>query len=153
MERVKKSIVNNNISGVTILGGEPFDQADQLVFFLKEIKRINLNVLVFTGYYYEELLMRGVNAEIFDYIDLLIEGPFEQELLDLSRPWVGSSNQKYRFLTDVWDESILTKYKNKLEVHINIDGTIDINGMIDQNNLRNLQKKIKAKIKLESPKP
>ena len=144
VERVKQSIENYNITGVTILGGEPFDQADTLALFLQEIKKLNLNVLAFSGYYYEQLLQRGVNAEIFDYIDLLIEGPFEQELLDLSRPWVGSSNQKYRFLTNQWDESIFTTYTNKVEVRVNANGTIDINGMIDQDSLRELQKQIQA---------
>ena len=144
VERVKQSIENNNITGVTILGGEPFDQADTLSIFLQEIKKLNLNVLAFSGYYYEQLLQRGVNTEIFDYIDLLIEGPFEQDLLDLSRPWVGSSNQKYRFLTDEWDESIFTTYTNKVEVRVNANGTIEINGMIDQDSLRELQKQIQA---------
>ena len=144
VERVEQSIENHNITGVTILGGEPFDQAETLALFLQEVKRLNLNVLAFSGYYYEQLLQRGVNPEIFDYIDLLIEGPFEQELLDLSRPWVGSSNQKYRFLTDQWDESIFTTYTNKVEVRVNVNGTIDINGMIDQDSLRELQNQIQA---------
>lgn len=144
IERVKQSIQENGITGVTILGGEPFDQADALAPFLEAVQNLNLNVLAFSGYYYEQLLQRGVNPEIFDYIDLLIEGPFDQQHLDLSRPWVGSSNQKYRFLSDLWDESMLTMYSNKVEVRVNADGTIDINGMIDAESLLELQKQIQA---------
>ena len=74
--------------------------------------------------------------EFFDLIkshniDLLIDGGFEQDKFDLSRPWVGSSNQRYYFLTDFYTPEILQKYKNKIEARISKDGRLELNGMGD----------------------
>ncbi len=121
------------IEGVTFLGGEPFEQAKELAELARLIKEEGLSVLCFTGYILEELRAkndRHVN-KLLDNIDLLIDGGFEQKNYDLSRPWVGSSNQRYIFLTDFYSADILKKYKNKIEVRISPDGKTEINGMGD----------------------
>ena len=64
---------------------------------------------------------------------MLIDGEFDESQKDFSRPWVGSSNQQYHFLTDRYDETILTKYKNKIEVNVQKNGVVFINGMGDFN--------------------
>ncbi len=123
----------DNIEGVTFLGGEPFEQAKELSALSKMVKRNNLSVLCFTGYTLEELKLKK-DKYINDFlsnIDLLIDGGFEQEHFDLSRPWVGSSNQRFIFLTDRYCENDLKKYKNKIELHLDYDGRIEINGMGD----------------------
>ena len=123
----------DNIEGVTFLGGEPFEQAKELSELSKMVKRDNLSVLCFTGYTLEELELkkdRYIN-EFLSNIDLLIDGGFEQEHFDISRPWVGSSNQRFIFLTDRYCENDLKKYKNKIELHLDYDGKIEINGMGD----------------------
>ena len=123
----------DNIEGVTFLGGEPFEQAKELSELSKMVKRDNLSVLCFTGYTLEELELkkdRYIN-EFLSNIDLLIDGGFEQEHFDISRPWVGSSNQRFIFLTDRYCENDLKKYKNKIELHLDYDGRIEINGMGD----------------------
>ena len=67
--------------------------------------------------------------KLLKYTDLLIDGEFIVEKKDFSRPWVGSSNQRYIFLSGKYDEKMLSSYKNKIEVRINKDGTIFANGM------------------------
>ena len=64
-------------------------------------------------------------------IDLLIDGEFIEEEKDFSRPWVGSKNQNYHFLSDRFNEKILEEYKNKIEINIEKNGRIFINGMGD----------------------
>lgn len=116
-----------NIQGVTFLGGEPFEQPEALEFLARGAKEAGLSVLCFTGGKIEEIK----NREILNHIDLLIDGEFREEEKDYSRPWVGSKNQRYHFLTDRYDEKILTEYKNKIEVNIQKNGLITINGMGD----------------------
>ena len=118
-----------DIEGVTFLGGEPFEQPEALEFLAKNIKQAGLSVLCFTGFKIEDLKKRY--PEIIANIDILIDGEFKEEERDFSRPWVGSKNQRYHFLTDRYDESILKKYKNKIEVNIKKNGVIFINGMGD----------------------
>ena len=116
-----------NIEGVTFLGGEPFEQFEALAEIAKSIKNKGLSVVCFTGKKFEEI--KEKYSKILPYIDILIDGEFIEEKLDFSRPWVGSTNQKYYFLSDRYDESILEKYKNKAEINIKKDGKIIINGM------------------------
>lgn len=118
-----------NIEGVTFLGGEPFEQPQALEFLSKNAKNAGLSVLCFTGGKIEELQKQY--PKILKNIDLLIDGEFRADEKDFSRPWVGSKNQRYHFLTEKYDESILTKYKNKIEVNIKKNGTMFINGMGD----------------------
>ena len=124
-ERSEESL----IEGVTFLGGEPFEQVEALGIIAERVKEKGLSVLCFTGGKLEELRENSVNKKLLDNTDLLIDGEFIEELTDYSRPWCGSSNQRYHFLTDRYNEEIFTKYKNKVEVNISKNGQIFMNGM------------------------
>lgn len=117
------------IEGVTFLGGEPFEQAEALGLIAEAVKNLELGVLCFTGGYLEELEQDPINKKLLDNIDLLIDGPFEIDKVDYSRPWCGSSNQRYHFLTNRYNEEIFEKYKNKVEVNISKNGIVFMNGM------------------------
>ena len=119
----------DNIEGITFLGGEPFEQAEALGIIAEEVKEKGLSVVCFTGGKLEELNLEAKNTRLLENTDLLIDGEFIEELTDYSRPWCGSSNQRYHFLTDRYDEDIFTKYKNKVEVNISKNGQIFMNGM------------------------
>ena len=122
-----------DIKGVTFLGGEPFEQAEALSELAEKIQSIGLNVVTFTGLLYENLKNSKEKSvlKLLKNTDLLIDGGFEKDKVDFSRPWVGSSNKRYIFLSGKYDEKMLSSYKNKIEVRINKDGTIFANGMGD----------------------
>ena len=118
------------IEGVTFLGGEPFEQAEALGIIAEDvIKKEGLSIVCFTGGTLEELGKNPINKKLLDNTDLLIDGEFIQELTDYSRPWCGSSNQRYHFLTDRYNEEIFKKYNNKVEVNISKNGQVFMNGM------------------------
>ena len=82
--------------GLTIIGGEPladynYEEVLQLCKDLKE-EIPELNIWLYTGYYYDELVDQG-KMEIFDYIDVMVDGRYEEELKDSTLEWRGSSNQ------------------------------------------------------------
>ena len=118
-----------NIEGVTFLGGEPFEQAEALGIIAKAVKKEGLGVLCFTGGLLEELQKKEENKILLENIDLLIDGAFEADKVDYSRPWCGSTNQRYHFLTNRYNKEIFEKYKNKIEINISKNGTIFMNGM------------------------
>ena len=118
-----------NIEGVTFLGGEPFEQAESLGIIAKAVKKEGLGVLCFTGGLLEELQQKEENKILLENIDLLIDGAFEADKVDYSRPWCGSTNQRYHFLTKRYNKEIFEKYKNKIEINISKNGTIFMNGM------------------------
>ena len=129
-EEIKNS---KEIEGVTFLGGEPFEQAKELSFLAKKIKELDLSILTFSGNTYDELLKKNniyIN-ELLKYTDLLIDGGFEKDKFDLSRAWIGSKNQRYIFLSDRYSEKDILDIKNKVEMRIQKNGEIFMNGMGD----------------------
>ena len=118
-----------NIDGVTFLGGEPFEQPEALEFLCQKIKEAGLSIICFTGNTIDNIKTK--HQSILKNIDLLIDGEFREEEKDFSRPWVGSKNQNYHFLSNKFNKSILEEYKNKIELNIQKDGMIFINGMGD----------------------
>ena len=129
-ENILKDILETQgIEGVTFLGGEPFEQPEALKFLSEKIKQNGLSVVCFTGNKIENLKIKY--PDILQNIDLLIDGEFIENEKDFSRPWVGSKNQRYHFLTNVYDENIFEQYTNKVEINIQKNGVIFINGMGD----------------------
>lgn len=82
--------------GVTILGGEPFDQAETLETLVEKLKTKNYHVAIYTGYTLETLLARDEECvnRILAKIDLLIDGAFDRNLTRDAGEYRGSSNQK-----------------------------------------------------------
>lgn len=121
------------LEGVTFLGGEPFSQANELSILAAKIKELGLSLLTFSGYEYATIRSSTHPGwrRLLQATDLLIDGPYIQSQHDLSRPWIGSRNQQYRFLTKAYKhlEAELPSIPNKLEIHIHPDGTITANGM------------------------
>lgn len=128
------------VDGVTFLGGEPFDQAAALCEIAREIKKDGLSVVTFTGREIEHIKNSEEPdwLELLELTDLLIDGPFIVEKKDASRPWVGSSNQKYYFLTPRLREyeSRLKDIKNRLEIRMLPNGVVSVNGLILTDDLR-----------------
>jgi len=128
-EIINDIFAQKGIEGVTFLGGEPFEQAEALGEIAEAVKQAGLGVLCFTGGLIEDLKRNNRNKKLLNNIDLLIDGEFVIEKVDYSRPWCGSSNQRYHFLTSRYNEEIFTKYKNKVEVNISPSGVVFMNGM------------------------
>ena len=82
--------------GVTILGGEPFDQPDSTAELVSRLKHRGLHIMVYSGYTIEQLIKRKLPSidYILTHIDLLIDGPFISGLRDGAGEYRGSSNQR-----------------------------------------------------------
>lgn len=121
------------LEGVTFLGGEPFAQAAALAEIARQVKAHGMTVLTLTGYLLEDLKM--ANRVDFDELlaatDLLIDGPFQREHVQFTRPWVGSSNQRFHFLSDRYVRlaPMLSSIPNRVEVRLNPDGRILVSGL------------------------
>lgn len=85
--------------GVTILGGEPFDQPESLQILVERVKAKNYHLVIYSGYTLENLLKR--ESEIINRIlaktDLLIDGSFQRELASNAGEYRGSNNQRLIF--------------------------------------------------------
>ena len=125
------SSYKDRVEGVTFLGGEPLEQIEAVTEVSKAVQSFGLSVIVFTGYEYKSLEHRADFQELIKYVDILIDGRYEQDKTDYSRPWVGSNNQNYYFLTDRYNESVIAECKNKIEVRVSPDNKVILTGMGD----------------------
>lgn len=107
-----KPKVNEHISGLSVLGGDPFNYRNVLALhaLIKWFKKDfpNKNVWVWTGYTFEEIVSEDydlklpisthigayIKKEVLPYIDVLVDGRFELDKRDLTLKWRGSSNQR-----------------------------------------------------------
>jgi len=82
--------------GVTILGGEPFDQPESVAELVSRLKSHSLHVTVYSGYTIEQLIQRRLPSigYILTHIDLLIDGPFDSSLREGAGEYRGSRNQR-----------------------------------------------------------
>ena len=119
------------LSGVTLLGGEPMEQAEELALFAEEAGKLGLTVLTFTGFTRESIGSEGSAAQrrLLDASDLLIDGPYREEERDFSRPLAGSSNQGFHFLTGRIRPEELEEAGNRVELRISPQGLLSGNGM------------------------
>jgi anaerobic ribonucleoside-triphosphate reductase activating protein len=92
------------ISGLSVLGGEPFEPANQpeLLDFITVVKETlpTKDIWVFTGFTLEELLDENAyprtehTDKLLSLIDVMVDGRFEEDKKDISLKFRGSSNQR-----------------------------------------------------------
>jgi len=85
--------------GVSILGGEPFEQPDGLLGLVRALRARGCpHILAYSGYTYERLrrmaLQQPAIGAVLDEIALLVDGPYVEALAGGAGPWTGSGNQR-----------------------------------------------------------
>ena len=93
-EIIEKIRSNPLLDGVTFSGGEPFLWASELLEVAQKVKKMNLNLAVYTGFLFEELEKVKGAKELLKLIDVLVDGPFVQEKKDYRLKFKGSTNQR-----------------------------------------------------------
>ena len=104
IETILNYLDNPHISGLTLLGGEPMDPANQpaLLQLVKKVREKfpEKSIWCFTGYLFDKEIMAQmfdtipVTKELLSYIDVMVDGRFVEELKNVSLVFKGSSNQR-----------------------------------------------------------
>lgn len=100
------------ISGLTVLGGEPFEEENQRILapFLRKVKETypSKTIWCYTGYVLEKDLLPEdgrkhceATGEMLKYIDILVDGPFIEEQKNISLKFRGSENQRILKLREI----------------------------------------------------
>ncbi|WP_370425056.1 4Fe-4S single cluster domain-containing protein [Tenacibaculum dicentrarchi] len=118
---------DKELEGVTILGGEAFDQYNELLDLIKEIRKTKLSIILYTGYKITEL-KREKKTEVLEFIDVLITGRYVEEKKNIqSGGLVGSYNQEIIFYSKKYSKNDLVEL-NESEISIDENGKISIYG-------------------------
>jgi anaerobic ribonucleoside-triphosphate reductase activating protein len=137
VDEIFESIKNSSATGVTISGGDPFEQPEELFYLLTKIKQLDLSdgVIVFTGFTIDEIRVREELRKSLDYIDVLIDGLYIEEKR-ISSGLAGSSNQEFYFLTDKISRDKIV-IDQEVEIH-SLGELIQITGfpLIDKINMK-----------------
>lgn len=141
-ELAERILCGPSIEGITLLGGEPFSQAGPLAELASAVRNAGLSVVTFTGFELDQINSadRAEWRLLLSVTDLLIAGPYRRDLPDFSRPWVGSSNKMFHFLTPRYRdlESRLPEFPNRIEIRLEPDGRILVNGMAPSDRIADL---------------
>lgn len=131
--------IHDQIEGLTLLGGEPFEQSGEAAQLAKFAQQQGLGVITFTGLTYERLMSDSDPdvKTLLQHTDLLIDGEFQMDNLEMQRPMVGSSNQRFHYLSERYCPEQIMAYKNRFEFRVQPDGSLSINGMGDLAALKN----------------
>ena len=103
-QKILESLAPAYVQGLTLLGGDPFEEENQeaLLPFVREVKKQypNKDIWAYTGYVYDTDLIEGGRKhtentdELLSMIDILVDGPFVEELKDITLKFKGASNQR-----------------------------------------------------------
>jgi anaerobic ribonucleoside-triphosphate reductase activating protein len=95
-EALLQQILNaSDIEGITLLGGEPLEQADNTLWLLIQIKKqSDLTIVLYTGLTKTELISAQLWDTLEANVDLLITGRYQEQDRNIHNQWYGSDNQQ-----------------------------------------------------------
>jgi anaerobic ribonucleoside-triphosphate reductase activating protein len=102
VEQYWRAVNQENVEGITLLGGEPLAHAAEAAALAREVRRLGGSVMVFSGHTLEEArqMPDPAVAEVLAHTDILVDGPYLRDQPERRRRWIGSANQRIHFLTD-----------------------------------------------------
>lgn len=96
----------DEVKGLTLLGGEPFQNEIDLLQVIRDIKKeVQKDIWIFSGYTYEEILKDQNKKKLLEECDVLVDGRFVEALKDLKLRFRGSSNQRIIDIQKSLDEN------------------------------------------------
>ncbi|MFJ4208544.1 4Fe-4S single cluster domain-containing protein [Paenarthrobacter sp. NPDC089675] len=127
------------VEGLTLIGGEPFDQPAAGHALAAAARAAGLGVIAFSGYEYQTLCDRDDSTRAFlAKVDLLVDGPYQDWNPETNRALVGSGNQRFIHLTDRYKNYRPEGVLNRVDIRVRPDGTIEVAGFLDSASLKDL---------------
>ena len=125
-ERVQKELLNGlsapYIAGLSLLGGEPLEPQNQEALhpFIQEVRRLypQKTIWCYTGYLFNEKTGKLTNEErnlpitkdLLSMFDVIVDGPFVEELKDIRLKFRGSANQRVIDVKKTLEKGIIVPY-------------------------------------------
>ena len=99
-EHLLKALSQPQVTGLTLLGGEPLQNECALYPVLKQLKRdlqeknLTRDIWIYSGFTFEEALEHPAKRKVLELCDVLVDGRFVEALKDMRLTFRGSTNQR-----------------------------------------------------------
>lgn len=124
MALVNSIAEQHQVDGFTLTGGDPMEQDDELLPLLERLSAISKDILVYTGFLFNEIR----DKDALKFVSVLIDGPYQEDR-NHGQKLVGSDNQTIYYLNPTVEE----KYRNYLANGISeiqnftsVDGVVSV---------------------------
>lgn len=87
-------IVREEDFDVTLSGGDPLFNPVALLPLVEALKKDGRNIWLYTGFLWEEILNDPYKLRVVENVDVVVDGPFIQNMRDTDLLFCGSSNQR-----------------------------------------------------------
>ena len=144
-EVIVSQALDAGVEGLTLLGGEPFDQAAACASLARRARDAGLGVICFTGYTRESLEREHDAASLIAAVDLLVDGPYLADHPEEERALVGSTNQRFIHLTPRYAGYDPARVRNRVELRVGSDGTIETAGFLTRDDLDTLSASFRSR--------
>lgn len=135
----------HGVEGLTLLGGEPFDQAEALSVLAAQAHGQGLGVICFTGFTFEDASAQPGGPQLLANIDLLVDGPYVASKPENWRALVGSHNQRFIHLTDRYSDYSPEQTSNRIDLRISTNGDVTMAGFTTSKKLDQLAKELESR--------
>ncbi|MEG1502267.1 MAG: anaerobic ribonucleoside-triphosphate reductase activating protein [Synergistaceae bacterium] len=112
-EQLLDYVADKNVVGLSLLGGEPFQNTRELINLTTNLKKRypNKTIWVWSGYTYEEIVKDQYKLGLLKNCDVLVDGRFIEELKDITLRFRGSSNQRIINVQLSLEEGVVVLYE------------------------------------------
>ena len=124
-EEIIQILQNNSDVGLTLLGGEPLDQAPAVLKLIENCHTSGFDVMLYTGYELEEL--SKVQKQCAERSDIVIHGRYVDDLRSENLLWRGSTNQEILINNQKY-RGLGLEERRQMEIHIDELGQVRVIG-------------------------
>jgi anaerobic ribonucleoside-triphosphate reductase activating protein len=119
---INKSLTDNAlIDGITLTGGDPFFQSEDILGLCEQLKQMGLNIWAYTGFRFDEFLhfiksekhdsrITQSMIDLLKFVDVVVDGQFILAKKTIEIPYVGSSNQRLIDVKKTLNSMEITEY-------------------------------------------
>ena len=111
-DEICEDLKQDYCAGLTLSGGDPMhtDNRETILKLCQNIKTQfpQKTIWMYTGYTFEEVK----TSPILQYIDVLVDGEYIEELRDIEAQWVGSTNQRIIDVKETFKQNKITTIQN-----------------------------------------
>lgn len=119
-----------DITGLTVSGGEPLQQAAAVSALLRAARTVGLGTIIYSGYTLAEIPGLPDGPAVLAATDVLIDGRYRADL-PCTDGYRGSTNQTLHFLTDRYSPADFPPQPGAFEAEVGADGAVSLRGFPD----------------------